>query len=161
LLVFSLYKVFVPAFYALRDAATPVRVGVRVVGLNLALNLTFMLTWPLYYRHAGLAAATVLAGCVNAAALGLLLHRRIGSPGWGAIAAGAGRALAAAAVMGAAAAAVHRGLAAWTAAWPAPWGRMTAVCGAIATGAALYAALAARLCRPEMRELRAALKRRR
>lgn len=82
LVVFSLAKVFVPAYYAMQDTRTPVRIGLCAVLLNLVLNVTFVLTWPLYLKHAGLAFATVLAEGFYALTLAALLHRRIGSPGW-------------------------------------------------------------------------------
>ncbi|MGD9874888.1 MAG: murein biosynthesis integral membrane protein MurJ [Kiritimatiellia bacterium] len=82
LVVFSLAKVFVPAFYARQDTRTPVRIGLYTVLLNLILNITFVLTWPLYLKHGGLALATVLAEAFYAIALAFILHRRIGSPGW-------------------------------------------------------------------------------
>ena len=82
LIVFSLYKILVPAFYALKDTRTPVRIGIYTVLLNLILNILFIKTWPQGYRHAGLACATVIASGVNCLALGLLLTKRISSPGW-------------------------------------------------------------------------------
>ncbi len=83
LVVFSLYKLLVPVFYALEDTRTPVRVGAAMVVLNLALNITFVLTWPLEYKHAGLALATVIASGVNCVCLAVILHRRVGTMGWG------------------------------------------------------------------------------
>lgn len=82
LVVFSLVKVLVPVFYSDQDTWTPVRIGLGAVFLNLALNLLFFFTWPQPIRHAGLALATVLSGGVQAALLGILVHRRYGSPGW-------------------------------------------------------------------------------
>lgn len=76
LVTFSLYKVFVPAFYALKDTRTPVKIGLMAVGINLALNLLFVFTWPEFYRHAGLALATVLAAACNGVTLAVLLQRR-------------------------------------------------------------------------------------
>ena len=80
--MFSLSKVFVPAFFALQDTKTPVRVGILTVLVNLLLNLVFILTLPLRYKHAGIALATVLAETGYAVALAWILQRRIGSPGW-------------------------------------------------------------------------------
>ena len=82
LLVFSLAKIFVPAFYAQLDTKTPVKVGIFCVGINLMLNLIFVLTFPLYWKHAGLAIATVLAELVYAATLGILLHKRVPHIQW-------------------------------------------------------------------------------
>jgi len=82
LIVFSLAKVFVPAFYGQQDTLTPVKVGIATVALNIILNLIFIVTLPLNWKHAGLAGATVIAEAFYAVVLAVLLHRRIGSPGW-------------------------------------------------------------------------------
>jgi len=151
----SLYKVFVPAFYAMKDTSTPVRVGIRVVALNFLLNVTFLLTWPTYYKHAGLAMATVLAGCVNAGALGLLLHRRIGSPGWKEILSDAVRVLCASAVMAVAARWCHGAIAGVLAdsGLPSVVSRLVSVSAAIGVGVLVYGVLAFLLCRSALREL--------
>ncbi len=69
-------------FYAMEDTRTPVRVGAAMVVLNLALNIMFILTWPLEFKHAGLALATVLASGANCMCLAVILQRRIGALGW-------------------------------------------------------------------------------
>ncbi len=69
---FVVLKVLVPAFFAHGDTATPVRVGLVAIGLNLALNLLFMV--PL--QHAGPALATSLSAIFNVLALGVVLSRR-------------------------------------------------------------------------------------
>jgi putative peptidoglycan lipid II flippase len=69
---FVLVKVLAPGFFARGDTATPVKVGIAAVALNLALNLVFMV--PL--RHIGPALATSLAATFNVGWLGAVLMRR-------------------------------------------------------------------------------------
>ena len=69
---FVLLKVLVPAFFAHGDTGTPVRVGLVAIGLNLSLNVLFMV--PL--QHMGPALATSLSAIVNAVVLGVILSRR-------------------------------------------------------------------------------------
>lgn len=111
LLVFSLGKVFVPAFYALQDTRTPVKVAFWTVLLKISLSVLFIWTWPEYWKHAGLAFATVIGETVNGIVLAWLLHRRLGSPDWREIAVSAGRCLVAALAMGGIAWSAHRWLA--------------------------------------------------
>lgn len=82
LIVFSAAKVFVPAFYANQDTKTPVRIGIYVVGLNLFMNIIFILTLPEYWKHAGMALSTVLAEAAGMIALGFLLSRKIENIQW-------------------------------------------------------------------------------
>lgn len=86
---FMLSKVLLPAFYARQDTRTPMRVAVTTVVANVL--LTIAIVTPLWlnkvpFAHAGIAAATALAGVLNA----LLLWRRLRNeglytpePGWG------------------------------------------------------------------------------
>ena len=69
---YVLVKVFAPGFFARGDTATPVRVGVAAVVLNLALNL-LLSRW---LSHVGVALATALSAWFNAVALGAVLVRR-------------------------------------------------------------------------------------
>ena len=69
---FVLLKVLVPAFFAHGDTSTPVRVGLVAIGLNLGLNVAFMV--PL--QHMGPALATSLSAVFNAVVLGVLLSRQ-------------------------------------------------------------------------------------
>ncbi len=69
---FVLIKVLGPGFFARGDTSTPVRVGVGVLVLNVALSLALMV--PL--RHVGPPLATTLAMTVNVLALAFLLLRR-------------------------------------------------------------------------------------
>ena len=107
LMVFCLAKVFVPVFYATQDTKTPVKIALIAVALNFTMNVAFILTWPLYLKHAGLALATVISEGFNGITLGFFFHRRLGSPGWRQIVTSAAKSLAAAIGMGISATAVH------------------------------------------------------
>ncbi len=80
LLPIVLVKVLAPGYFARKDTATPVRIGMIAVAVNIAFSV--ILIGPL--QHVGLAAATSIAAVVNA---GLLYSglRRAGvlSPGAG------------------------------------------------------------------------------
>jgi putative peptidoglycan lipid II flippase len=69
---FVLVKVLAPGFFARGDTATPVKIGIACVVLNLGLNLAFM--GPL--AHIGPALATSVAATCNCVGLGFVLHRR-------------------------------------------------------------------------------------
>jgi putative peptidoglycan lipid II flippase len=69
---FVLVKVLAPAFFARGDTSTPVKIGVASVGLNLLLNLIFMV--PL--AHIGPALATSLAAICNVGGLAFVLLQR-------------------------------------------------------------------------------------
>lgn len=163
LMVFCLAKVFVPAFYALQDTRTPFRIGLGAVTLNFVLNVIFVLTWPLDYKHAGLAFATVLSEAFNGITLAFLLHRRLGSPGWAQVLVTAGRGLVTAGVMaGAIALVLHRIEAALAGAgWTAKLVQVGSVLGAILVGIVVYFATAALLRAPELGFVGEALRKRR
>ncbi|MEZ6235669.1 MAG: murein biosynthesis integral membrane protein MurJ [Phycisphaerales bacterium] len=69
---YSLNHVSTRAFYARGDTATPMRVAMGIVGLNLALNLS--LIW--WLREAGLAWATGISAVVQCVVLLTILARR-------------------------------------------------------------------------------------
>jgi putative peptidoglycan lipid II flippase len=68
---FVFVKVLAPGFFARQDTATPVRVGVIAMLVNVALSLA--LFW--WLAHVGLALATSVAAIVNALMLGMILRR--------------------------------------------------------------------------------------
>ncbi len=68
---YFLQHLVIRAFYAFQDSATPVKIAVRMVGLNFALNL--ILIWPL--GTAGLALSTALCAFLQVAILLRLLIR--------------------------------------------------------------------------------------
>jgi putative peptidoglycan lipid II flippase len=71
---FVLIKVMTPGFFARHDTATPVKVAFAAMGTNLVLTVLLGLVLP--FHHVGIAAATSIAGWVNALSLMVLLHRR-------------------------------------------------------------------------------------
>lgn len=73
---YSMTHVLTRAFYAREDAATPVKVALGVVVLNIALNCTLIWT-PL--KEAGLAWSTAVCAIVQVGVLLLLLRRHTGA----------------------------------------------------------------------------------
>ena len=81
LLGLILVKVLAPAFYARQDIRTPVKIAVITLVVTQLLNLAFI--GP--FKHAGLALATSVGSCLNAAFLYYLLRKRkihMPRPGW-------------------------------------------------------------------------------
>ncbi len=74
LMALSAVKVTAPAFYALKDTRTPVRIAMICMGANMVMNVVLM--WPL--QHVGLALATSLGGFLNAGLLLRALHVKAG-----------------------------------------------------------------------------------
>jgi putative peptidoglycan lipid II flippase len=69
---YVLAKVFAPGFFARGDTATPVKVGLAAVALNLLLNLVLMQP----FSFVAPALATSLAALFNASCLAVMLARR-------------------------------------------------------------------------------------
>src|SRR6185503_11740281 len=74
---FAMVKVIVPAFYALQDTRTPVKIAFIAMLLNIVLNFTFIR--PL--RNGGPALATSLSAFFNSISLMIIFHKRYGSFG--------------------------------------------------------------------------------
>lgn len=72
---YSVVKIASPTFYALKDSATPVKVSMTAIALNLALNLLFV--WVFDYGYGGLALGTGIAALINASLLLWLLRARL------------------------------------------------------------------------------------
>ena len=154
LLVFSLAKVFVPAFYSMQDTKTPVKIAAGCVLLNLVLNLIFINTWPEGTRHGGLAFATVIAEAVYGLLLGWYLRRRIGLS-FGAVWISGAKILAAALVMGLACW--------WMQFWFEPvegskWSQIVSTLSLVGLGGMVYLVTAWLIQCRELQELRAAVR---
>ncbi|MGH7410503.1 MAG: murein biosynthesis integral membrane protein MurJ [Candidatus Methylomirabilis sp.] len=70
-------RILVPAFYAIQDTATPVKIGAVAVLVNIGASLLLM--WPL--GAGGLALATALSSFANLGLLAATLRRRLGRLG--------------------------------------------------------------------------------
>lgn len=155
LAAFSMMKVIVPAFYALKDTRTPVKVAFLSMLLNVALNFAFF--EPL--QVGGPALATSLAAFFSATTLIFLFVRRQGSIGVPAIAASLARFLVASLGMGL--------VAAWLINWPGFYfdqglgQRVVALAATIVASASVYFTAAWALRCPELSEVREVLARRR
>jgi len=69
---YVLIKALTPGFFAREDTVTPVKIAAASMILNIVLAVALMQVMA----HVGIALATAIAAWVNAAALGLVLHRR-------------------------------------------------------------------------------------
>ncbi len=69
---YVLVKALAPGFFARGDTATPVKISIAALIVNLALNLILM--GP--FLHLGIAAATVVSSWLNAATMAAVLWRR-------------------------------------------------------------------------------------
>lgn len=74
LFAYSGIKIVVPAFYALKDMKTPIKIGMMALGLNITLNLILM--W--FMQERGLAFSTALSAIFNLSLLILFLMKKIG-----------------------------------------------------------------------------------
>jgi putative peptidoglycan lipid II flippase len=98
-------KIVAPAFYALGDARTPMRISVVSIAVNYTLN--WLLVRVLHFGHVGLALSTATVASVNFVWLFLILRGRIGGLEGTRLAGTAGRILVSAAVMAAVVAAAE------------------------------------------------------
>lgn len=71
LLPFMLIKVLAPGYFSRQDTKTPVAIGIKAMLANMILNIIFVVPLHLYWQlgHVGLALATSLSACLNAALL--------------------------------------------------------------------------------------------
>jgi len=74
LFAYASTRIITVAFYALKDTRTPVKIGIYIVFINIALDLILVR----YLAHSGLALATSLAAVINMFILLKGLHDKIG-----------------------------------------------------------------------------------
>lgn len=145
---FSMVKIIVPAFYAVQDTRTPVKIAFMAMFVNIGLNFIFIR--PL--QNGGPALATSLSAFFNSISLLGIFYKRYGSFGVRGIA----RSIAKFTVASAGLAIVTYVLIHWPGFYA---GRMAqkavALAVTIAAAAGTYFGIAALLRSPELRELRA------
>lgn len=95
---YATLKTLAPAFYALGDARTPMLVSLASIGINLAGS--YLMVKRAGIGHAGLALSTAGVAIFGAAALLILLRRRLGGMPLRKLAGSAGKIVAASASMG-------------------------------------------------------------
>lgn len=78
---FCLQKTLTPWFQAQKDLKTPLKVTMRLVFVNAALNIASVLALPVEWRHVGLAASTVLCAALACLWLWVLAVKANGSLG--------------------------------------------------------------------------------
>ena len=69
---YVLVKVLAPGFFARQDTATPVKIAIVCVTINVVLNLILIQ----FLAHVGIALATAISAWINAFLLAFFLHRR-------------------------------------------------------------------------------------
>ena len=99
LVAFSLYKMFAVWFHAQKDMKTPLKVAVLMIALNLTMNVASVLWLPDGWKHAGIAASTVVCSFISSGVLAALAARRGASLDFAAMTRGALRLTLAALVM--------------------------------------------------------------
>ncbi|ODS24887.1 murein biosynthesis integral membrane protein MurJ [Candidatus Endobugula sertula] len=71
LLAFMLIKVLVPGYFSRQDTKTPVKIGIKAMGLNMLFNILLVIPFHFWWNigHVGLALATSFSAVVNAGLL--------------------------------------------------------------------------------------------
>jgi putative peptidoglycan lipid II flippase len=149
---FSAVRILTYTFYALKDTRTPVKVAFASIAGNIVLGMVLMR--PM--QHNGLALAFSLASMLQLILLTAALRKKMGALGWRVLARSAARSGLCALIMGAVVWAAARQI------LPAePAGGVLEVLGGmllcVATGAAVYGALAYLFKAPELGAMKALL----
>jgi putative peptidoglycan lipid II flippase len=155
LVQFSVFQLFVRAFYAMQDTKTPFWVNCIVVGVNVGLAIP-MFGW---FEVRGIAGAQAIANTVGVLALGAALSRRLRGIDGARIGASAARIVVAAGVMGAV---VFAGvyLSERLAEAPGLPVQLVIVTVLVAIGGAVYLAVARAVGVPELAFVRSIVRRR-
>ncbi|MBM3152658.1 MAG: murein biosynthesis integral membrane protein MurJ [Chloroflexi bacterium] len=150
----SILEVLARAFYALHDTRTPALVGAAAMGLNVAFSFSFSSLFEQsgWMPHGGLALANSLATALEAAALFLLMRRRLRGIQGRRVALGLGQAALATLCMALA-------LYGWRQAMAASPAWLLAL-GGVFTGGTVYGLAAWLLRVPELRAMAGALRQR-
>ncbi len=150
---YVLIKALTPGFFARQDTATPVKIAVCAMILNVAFAVVLMQ----FLAHVGIALATACSAWINAFSLGLVLHRRGEFRTDKRLRRNAGCAILAALAMAAALFGAAIGLAPWLAG--AAVERVSALGALVGVGLIVYAAVATLLGALRLSELRALFRR--
>jgi len=151
LVVFCFQKVLTPAFYALQDLKTPVKISLGCLFLNITLNILSVICLPHGWKHAGIAGSTVLCSAVNGTALAILLRRHGISLHYRAFAFTTLKSLLAAGVMAVGAFCALRALASWAAV--SKFAEIGVMLGVVGAAAGVYLVLILLCARAELREM--------
>jgi len=97
---FAAIKLVTPMYYSTRDTMTPARIGLYVLGLNIALNTIFLFFFLRFLSNGSPALASSLAAYFNFGALFLIFRKRYGRLGARALLASLAKIAVCAALMG-------------------------------------------------------------
>lgn len=78
---FAAIKLVTPVYYSMQDTLTPARIGLYVLGLNVALNTIFLFFFFRFLSNGSPALASSLAAYFNFGALFVVLRKRFGRLG--------------------------------------------------------------------------------
>lgn len=136
---FGLQKSLTQFFFGRHDKRTPVSISMFCVFVNFCLNLTFFLTLPTAWKHAGIALATTLSAMLSTVLLFVAMHRTTSvRPDYRAFARTLLTTIASSVVMGFAARYIHSAIIRPDAGYVL---RAGALCAAVAAGGFCYLAL--------------------
>jgi putative peptidoglycan lipid II flippase len=145
---FSMVKVVVPAFYALQDTRTPVKIAFIAMFVNIGLNFLFIR--PL--QNGGPALATTVSAFFYAMTLLAIFYRRYGAFGVSGIVRSVGKFVLASAALGV----VTYAIVHWPGFYAGPMRQKIVALGVtIAAGTGTFFAAALLLQMPELKEFRA------